>query len=83
MTKNTHLFKVTAVWVSTIYTICYLGVAFYPNTRGMFMRYAMHANMTWNANYFGPSYFISGLLIWNVVALLAVWFFIFLLKEIK
>jgi len=43
----------------------------------------MHANMTWVPNYFGPSYFISGLLIWNVVALLAVWFFIFLLKEIK
>jgi len=40
MIKNTQLFKVTAVWVSTIYTICYLGVAFYPNTRGMFMRYA-------------------------------------------
>ncbi|OGZ64810.1 MAG: hypothetical protein A3A98_02235 [Candidatus Staskawiczbacteria bacterium RIFCSPLOWO2_01_FULL_40_39] len=78
-----HLLKVTAAWTSIIYTVCYLGVAMYPPVRMMTMRYALHADINFVSGYFGLGYFISGLIIWNIIALLAVWFFAWLFNTIK
>jgi len=78
-----HLLKVTSAWTSIVYTICYVGVAIYPPIRIMTMRYAMHTDAGIVSNYFGFGYFVSGLIIWNVVALLAVWLFAFLFNTIK
>ena len=78
-----HLLKVTAAWTSIIYTVCYLGVAMYPPVRMMTMRYALHADINFVSGYFGLGYFISGLIIWNIIALLAVWFFDWLFNTIK
>lgn len=78
-----HLLKVTVVWISIVYVICYAGVAMYPPIRMMTMRYAMHADVSFTSNYFGFGYFVYGLIIWNVVALLGVWLFAFLFNSIK
>ncbi|OGZ62441.1 MAG: hypothetical protein A3C58_03540 [Candidatus Staskawiczbacteria bacterium RIFCSPHIGHO2_02_FULL_34_10] len=78
-----HLLKVTSVWTSIVYVICYAEVAMYPPIRMMTMRYAMHADVNFVSGYFGLGYFISGLIIWNVIALLAVWFFAWLFNTIK
>ncbi|OGZ70263.1 MAG: hypothetical protein A2904_01195 [Candidatus Staskawiczbacteria bacterium RIFCSPLOWO2_01_FULL_33_9] len=78
-----HLLKVTSVWTSIVYVICYFGVAMYPSIRMMTMRYALHANVDFVSTYFGFGYFISGLIIWNVIALLAVWLFAWLFNIIK
>lgn len=83
MTNIKHLLKVTSVWTSVIYTICYLGVAIYPPIRMMIMRYAMHADVSVASNYFGFGYFVSGLIIWNIVALIGVWLFAYLFNTIK
>ncbi|OGZ70739.1 MAG: hypothetical protein A3F47_00460 [Candidatus Staskawiczbacteria bacterium RIFCSPHIGHO2_12_FULL_38_11] len=78
-----HLLKVTSAWTSIIYVVCYAGVAMYSPIRVMTMRYAMHMDFTFTSGYFGLGYFISGLIIWNVIALLSVWLFAWLFNTIK
>ncbi len=78
-----HLLKVTAIWTSTVYVVCYVGVALYPPVRTMTMRYAMHADVNVVSTYFGLAYFISGLIIWNAAALFLVWLFAWLFNTIK
>ncbi len=83
MINTKHLIKVTAAWISIVYVICYAGVAIYPPTRGLFMRYSLHADATFKSDFFGFWYFISGLIIWNVLAILGVWLFAFMFNKIK
>lgn len=78
-----HLLKITSIWISVIYAICYIGVALYPPIRVMFMKYVMHAQVSLTSDYFGAGYFISGLIAWNIIALLSVWLFAFLFNKIK
>ena len=47
------------------------------------MKYALHTNDTLGENVMTLTTFISGLVIWNVVAVLAVWLFITLFNRIK
>ena len=83
MININHLLKVTSAWISIAYVVCYAGVAMFPPIRMMTMRYAMHMDWSVTSGYFGLGYFISGLIIWNVVALLAVWLFAWLFNTIK
>ncbi len=79
-----HLLKVTATWISIVYAVCYAGVAFFPGIRPGFMMYGFHMTgfgLGENVLTFGT--FISGLIIWNIIALLGVWLFAFLFNEIK
>jgi len=78
-----HLLKVTSVWISVVYAICYAGVAIYPPIRQLFMRYSLHADVSLVSDFFGIGYFISGLIIWNIVAIVNVWFFALLFNRIK
>lgn len=83
MINTKHLLKVASAWVSVIYVVCYLGVAIFPGSRMFMMKYALHADATFKSDYFGFGYFISGLVIWNIVALLGAWFFAYLFNTIK
>ena len=83
MINTNHLLKVTSAWTSIVYVVCYGGVAMYPPIRMMTMRYAIHADVNFVSGYFGLGYFISGLIIWNVIALLSVWLFAWLFNTIK
>ncbi|EKD29821.1 MAG: hypothetical protein ACD_78C00257G0002 [uncultured bacterium (gcode 4)] len=78
-----HLSKVVATWTSIVYTVCYAGVALYPPIRTLFMRYALHANVSFASDYLGFGYFLSGLVIWNAVALFAVGLFVALYNSIE
>lgn len=78
-----HLLKTTSVWVSVVYAICYAGVAIFPAVRVLFMRYALHADVNFVSSYFSISYFVSGLIIWNIVAIFSVWLFAYLFNKIK
>jgi len=78
------LLKVTMTWTSIVYVICFTGVAMFGGIRPGFMRYALHMNYEdtyQNMLTFGT--FISGLVIWNVIAVLAVWLFAALWNRIK
>ncbi len=83
MINTKHLLKVTLAWTSIVYAVCYTGVAVYPASRVMLMRYAMHTDFSLASNYFGIGYFISGLIIWNIIAILCVWLFAILFNKIK
>ena len=81
-----HLLKVTAVWITIVYIVCYVGVAMFAGIRPGFMMYALHMNV--GAGYVGYNVltfgtFISGLVIWNVVGLLGVGLFAWLFNTIK
>src|SRR3989344_9652332 len=75
MINTTRLVKVGAAWTSIVYAICYVGVALVPGIREWFMLYALHTDVTVGTDVMTIGTFISGLVIWNVVAALALWIF--------
>ena len=78
-----HLLKVASAWISIVYIICYAGVAIYPPSRQLFMRYSLHADVSFTSGFFSIGYFISGLIIWNIAAIAGVWLFALLFNKIK
>lgn len=74
--NTSQLFKVTAVWISVVYIVCFGGVALFPGIREAFMKYALHTDITTGSDIMTLTTFISGLIIWNVIAIVAVWLYI-------
>ncbi|MEK7106638.1 MAG: DUF5676 family membrane protein [Patescibacteria group bacterium] len=83
MLNTKHLLKVTAAWISIVYAVCFLGVALFPGIRSAFMYYGLHTNVNLGENIVTLTTFISGLVIWNVVAYLAVGLFAVLFNKIR
>lgn len=84
MIDTIHLLKVTAAWISVVYVVCFGGVALVPGIREWFMQYALHsANVGIGENVMTFGTFVAGLIIWNIVAALAVWLFAFLWNTFK
>ena len=83
MINTKHLLKVASVWISIVYVLCYVGVAMYPPVRSLFMKYSLHADASFGSDFFGFGYFVTGLVIWNVVAVLGSWLFAQLFNKIK
>ena len=78
-----HLLKVASARISIVYVICFAGVALLPGIRPGFMRYGLHVGIDMGQNILTLSTFIWGLVIWNIVVLLAVWLFALLYNSIK
>ncbi|TAL49226.1 hypothetical protein EPN83_01665 [Patescibacteria group bacterium] len=78
-----HLLRVSLAWISIVYAICYAGVALFPGIRSAFMRYALHTETDIGQNVLTFGTFISGLVIWNIIALLGIWLFIELFNRTK
>lgn len=83
MINTKHLLKVGAAWISIVYAICFLGVALIPGIRSGFMKYALHTNVDVGVNFMNFGTFISGLIIWNIVALVGFWLFATLFNSVK
>ena len=83
MINTKHLIKVASVWESIVYAICYAGVVIYPPVRGLFMKYSLHADVAFKSDFFGFGYFISGLIIWNIITIGGAWLFAVLFNRIK
>ncbi len=84
MVDTKLLLKVTTAWVSIVYAICFGGVALVPGIREWFMQYALHAaNVGFGENMMTLGTFISGLILWNIAAVLAVWLFAYLWNAFK
>lgn len=75
MININHLVKVSMVWISISYVICFLGVALFPSIRPQFMLYALHTNLDTGQNVMTLGTFISGLIIWNILTAIGVWLF--------
>lgn len=78
-----HLLKVTSVWTSIVYAICFVSIAIYPSVRDLFVRFSFHADVSFVSNYLSVGYFLSGLVIWNIVTVGSVWLFAYLFNTIK
>ena len=78
-----HLLRVAAAWISIVYVICFTGVALFPEIRSVFMTYGLHTDINVGQNVITFGTFISGLVIWNIVAALGVWLFAYLFNAIK
>ncbi len=83
MINSKHLLKVASAWISIVYVICYAVVAMFPGIRPGFMRYGLHMGIDMGRNILTGGTFISGLIIWNIIALAAVWLFAVLFNLIK
>ncbi len=83
MINTKHLLKVSAAWMSIVYVVCFAGVAMFSGIRPGFMMYGLHTNLDMGQNILTFDTFVSGLLIWNVIGLLAVWLFAALFNGIK
>ena len=83
MINTKHLLKVTAAWISVVYAVCFLGVALFPGIREAFMYYGLHTNANVGENILTLTTFVTGLVIWNIVALLAVGLFATLFNKIR
>lgn len=83
MNNLNHLIKVTMAWTTIVYIICYAVVALFPASRELFMQYALHSNLEMQSGNFGVVPFISGLIVWNIIDVIAVWLFATLFKTIK
>lgn len=83
MINTKHLLKVTAQWVSIVWVICYVGVALFPGIRSATMYYAFHTTVNFGENIMTLTTFVSGLVIWNIVAWLAVGLFAFLFNRAR
>lgn len=83
MINTSRLLKVGAAWISITYVICYAGVALIPEIREWFMRYALHTNVDLGMNVLTVGTFISGLFVWNLIALVFLWIFAALWNVIK
>lgn len=83
MINTKRLLKVSSLWISIGYIICYAGVVIFPEIRNLYMKYALHTDATFGTNYVGIEYLVSGLIIWNIVTVIAVWLFAYLYNSIK
>mgnify|MGYP001614569263 CR=1 FL=1 len=83
MINTKHLLKVTAVWVSIVDIICFVGVALFPGLRPAFMYWGLHTTTNLGENIATFTTLISGLVIWNVIAFLGVGLFAVLFNKIK
>ena len=76
-----RLIKVTVAWTSIAYVVCFLGVIMFPAVRSGFMTITFMTNSIENVLTFGT--FFVGLMIWNIIDVLAVALFAWLWNTIK
>jgi uncharacterized membrane protein len=83
MINTSRLLKVSAVWISVVYVICFLGVALFESSRAWFMLYALHTTVSLEQSVVTIGTFFSGLIIWNIVAFLGIGLFALIFNKVK
>lgn len=83
MINISRLTKVAAAWISVVYVICFAGVALAPSSRVWFMLYGLHTTASLDQSVMTIGTFLSGLVIWNVVAFLGAGLFALIFNKVK
>lgn len=83
MIHTRHVQKVTVAWTSIVWTVCFAAVALFPGIREAFMYYGLHTTTVLGENVLSLTTFLSGLIIWNVIAYLAVTLYAILFNRIR
>lgn len=71
------------MWTSIVWTVCYVGVLLFPGIRESFFLYGLHTTAGLGQDVMTLTTFISGLVIWNVIAYLAVGLFAMLFNRVR
>lgn len=78
-----RLLKVSVIWMSIAYAVCFFVVAALPTSRSMFMMYGLHSSFDMGNSVTTFGTFVSGLIVWDVLTILGVWLFVALYNSIK
>jgi hypothetical protein len=82
MKDTTTLLKVSAVWVTAVYLICFVAVWLFPSLRDWFLLYGLHTQPSPAQSLTTWTTFFSGIIVWNVVAAAAVYLFALVWKKL-
>lgn len=78
-----RLLTASAIWVSIMYIVCFVLVVIFPAIRPNFMLYGLHTQTTLGENTMTIGTFIGGLILWNIIAFLAVGLFGLIYNKMK
>lgn len=78
-----RLLTASAIWVSIVYVVCFVLTVVFPSIRPNFMLYGLHTQTTLGENAMTIGTFIGGLILWNIIAFLAVGLFGLIYNKIK
>lgn len=83
MINTTRLLKVSVAWTSIAYTVCYVTVWLLPGVRDLFLTTALHAIVPVTSGPFTIGTYVIGLIVWDLLAVVGVWLFVYLWNTIK
>jgi hypothetical protein len=70
-------------WISILYVICFTAVAIYLQIRTLFAKYALHIELDLGAAVMTPFTFVTGLILWNIAAVVSLGLFAVLFNKIR
>ena len=83
MINQTRLLKVSVAWTSITYTACYLVVWLIPGSRELFLSTALHAIVPVTSGPYTLGIYLVGLIVWDLLVVVAVWLFVYLGNTIR
>lgn len=83
MLNMKHVLMAGVLWTTIVYAVCFMGVALFPNVRPLFMEYALHTAIDMGQAIVSFTNFITGLVIWDLLAALGLALFVFVYNSIK
>lgn len=83
MINTKRLLLASAIWVTILYIVCFVLVVVFPAIRPNFMLYGLHTQITLGEDVMNIGTFIGGLILWNIIAFLAIGLFSLIYNKIK
>ena len=81
--NTTRAVKIGLAWINITYVLCYVIWGLLPTARPSVLPYILHLNIGPVETIFTFGNFIGGLVLWNVIVGVSIWFIGFLTKYIK
>ena len=73
----------SAILVTILYVVCFVLVAIFPAIRTNFMLYGLHTQTSLGEDIMTIGTFIGGLILWNILAYVAIGLFGLVYNKIK
>lgn len=83
MVNLKRLLTTSAIWVTIVYTACFILVAIFPAVRTNFMLYGLHTQISLGENIMTIGTFVGGLIWWNLLTFLGVGLFALIYNKLK
>jgi hypothetical protein len=83
MNNLKHLLTVVAAWTAIAYAACYAIIALFPGVRELFVKTALHADVSMTPVPFDIGTLVVGLIFWEIIVILGVWLYAYLYKTVR